>query len=153
MTKKIFASILALTFIFVSSCVFATNELQDSMNKSGNTLKNVVDSAGTVLENAGTTITRGVEDVGETLGNGARDITRGVTNGSSSITTDMTRNDNRDNDNGGYTAVRTANDGTIMGMSPNTWTWLVLGIAALAIVALVWYYAMQNKNDYNHYNE
>ena len=146
MTKKLFTFILVVTLILASSCVFATNELQDSMNKSGNTLRNIVDGAGTVLQDAGTTITHGVQDVGNAIGNGARDV-------GGSISSDMTRSDNMGNDNNDYTAVRTANDGTIMGMNANTWTWLVLGIAALAIVALVWYYAMQNKNEYDHYNE
>ncbi|MCI8481599.1 MAG: hypothetical protein HFJ27_00425 [Clostridia bacterium] len=147
MTKKIFAIILAITLMLTTSLVFATNELQDSMNKSGNTLKNVVDGAGTVIRDAGDTITKGVEDVGDAIGNGARDIGQSVNDGARGLTKDMTRNDNLANNNG-YRATRTSNDATIMGMTANTWTWLILGIAALAIVALVWYYAMQNKNEY-----
>ena len=34
-----------------------------------------------------------------------------------------------------------------MGMSSNTWSWLILGIAAIAIIALVWYYSMQLNNN------
>ena len=63
----------------------------------------------------------------------------------------FTRNDNRSNNNGGsYTVARTSTEGgTIMGMSANTWTWFILAIVAIAIVGLVWYYAMQNSNEYN----
>lgn len=43
-------------------------------------------------------------------------------------------------------------NGRFLGMSANTWTWFVLAIAAIAIVGLVWYYAMQNKNEYNNNN-
>ena len=54
------------------------------------------------------------------------------------------------NNNNGYTATRTSTgESTFMGMGSTAWTWLILGIAAIAIVALVWYYSMQftNKNN------
>lgn len=134
MAKKIFSFIIALSIMFATSFVFAESELKDSADKTGHTMQNVVNGAGTILKDAGEGIKDGARNVGETVNNGARD---------------MTRTDNND----GYTAARTSNNGTIMGMSGTTWTWLVLGIAALAIVALVWYYAMQNKNEYNHHND
>ena len=64
----------------------------------------------------------------------------------------------RDNGNDGYDATRTAtartaNDNTFLGMNSTTWTWFVLAIAAIAIVGLVWYYAMQTKNEYNNHND
>ena len=46
--------------------------------------------------------------------------------------------------NTNYTATRTAaTDNTFMGMNATAWTWLILGIAAIAIIALVWYYSTQ----------
>ena len=53
--------------------------------------------------------------------------------------------------NGRYNTSRTSTEGTLMGMSSNGWTWLILGIAAIAIIAVVWYYSMQftNKNNNN----
>ena len=73
-----------------------------------------------------------------------------VQNTTSHISDSITRTDTQN----GYTATRTnAENSTILGMSANTWTWFVLAIAALAIVGLVWYYAMQNKTDYGkHHN-
>ena len=51
------------------------------------------------------------------------------------------------NNNNDYTATRTsATDNTFMGMNSTAWTWLILGIAAIAIVALVWYYSMQIRS-------
>lgn len=152
MTKKIFAFILVLTLIFATSCVFAANELKDSMDKAKNTVNNVANGAGTIVKDAGTAITDGVKDVGNAINDGVRGIGGAVADGANKVTSDMTRTDNVGN-NYDYTAVRTANEGTIMGMSPNTWTWFVLAIAALAIVGLVWYYAMQNKNEYHNHND
>ena len=55
----------------------------------------------------------------------------------------MTQNNNRTN-NSNYTATRTATTNqTFMGMSSTAWTWLIIGIAGIAIVALVWYYGSQ----------
>lgn len=169
MTKKIFAIIIAILLIFATSSVFATN----TMDKAGSMVKNVVDGTGNVLrdtgaaitdgaknlgedigngaKNMGETINNGARNVGEAINNGARDAGAALSNGASRVTTDLTRNDNRD---GGYTATRTSTEsGTIMGMSANTWTWFILAITALAIIALVWYYAMENKNEYGkHHN-
>lgn len=152
MTKKIFAFLLVLTLIFATSCVFAANELKDSMDKTKGTVNNVANGAGTVVKDAGTAITDGVKDVGNAINDGVRGIGGAVADGANKVTSDMTRTDNIEN-NDGYRATRTANEGTIMGMSANTWTWFVLAIAALAIVGLVWYYAMQNKNEYHNHND
>ena len=63
-----------------------------------------------------------------------------------SVTSDLVS----DNDNNGsYTATRTATatNGTLLGMNSTAWTWLILGIATIAIVALVWYYGKQYDNN------
>ena len=54
----------------------------------------------------------------------------------------------------GYTANRTAttgtanagNTGNFLGMSSTMWTWLILAVAVIAIIALVWYYSNQLNN-------
>ena len=53
--------------------------------------------------------------------------------------------------NNTYTATRTSTDGraTFMGMNGTAWTWLILGIAAIAIIAVVWYYSMQVTSENN----
>ena len=44
-------------------------------------------------------------------------------------------------------AARTSTDTTtVTGMSQTAWTWLILGVAAIAIIAVVWYYSMQFTN-------
>lgn len=141
MTKKIFAFVIALVLMFFTSSVFATVEIKDSMNKAGNTMQNVVNGAGTVIQNGASAISTGVKDVGNAVGNGTTRVGSGMTKTATGTT------------NNGYTATRTGATGKIMGMSANTWTWFILAIAALAIVALVWYYAMQDKTEYNHHND
>lgn len=50
-----------------------------------------------------------------------------------------------------YTATRTATSNNVMGLSSTAWTWLILGIVGIVIVALVWYYGAQYEHrNYNH---
>lgn len=138
MTKKIFALIIGVLLILTTSCVFAANnEIGDSMNKSGNTIKNVVGGAENVLENAGSAIGTGIKDLGNTFADGAARVTNNGNNQNTGYRTTRTA------------TARTADNGTFLGMNSTTWTWFVLAIATIAIVGLVWYYAMQNKNEYN----
>ena len=65
---------------------------------------------------------------------------------------DNNQNNVNQNDDGNYTATRTEGESTFMGMNSNTWSWLILGIAAVAIIALVWYYSMQLNNDRHNNN-
>lgn len=139
MTKKICALFIGLALILTTSFVFAANiEVGDSMNKSGNTIKNVVGGAENVVGDVAGAIGTGIRDLGNTFADGASRVTN-----------------NQTNRNTGYTTTRTAtnpaNNGTFLGMNSTTWTWFVLAIAAIAIVGLVWYYAMQNKNEYNNH--
>ncbi len=143
MLKKVLSLLTVATLVFFTSSVFAANnEIQDSMTKTGNTVRNVVGGAENVVENAAGAIGTGVRDIGNAVSNGFEGMT------------------NDGNNNGmGYNATRTTarttdgtTNGTFLGMSANTWTWFVLAIAAIAIVGLVWYYAMQNKNEYHSNN-
>lgn len=133
MTKKFIVVLLAIFLLLSTSYVFAANnELGDSANKTSNTVRNVVGGAENVVEDAAGAIGTGVRDLGNTFTDGAARV--------------------RDNGNDGYDATRTAtartaNDNTFLGMNSTTWTWFVLAIAAIAIVGLVWYYAMQNDTN------
>lgn len=154
-TKKIFAAILALTLIVLTSTVFAADEVQESMNKAGSNIKNVVEGAGNVVKDGAAAVGNGVKDLGDTVKNGVNGIETGakdLTAGTENAVGGMTRNMDGDT---GYTATRTATGGTFMGMNGTTWTWFILAIAALAIIGLVWYYAMQNSNEYSrdHHND
>lgn len=138
MLKKVFALIIVACLILFTGSVFAANnEVGDSMNKAGNTIRNVVGGTENVVENVAGDIGAGVRDLGNTF----TDATTGMTN-------DINNTDGR------YDATRTAtttNNGTVLGMNSSLWTWLVLAIAGILIVGLVWYYAVQNKNEYNNH--
>lgn len=85
----------------------------------------------------------GVEN---TVENAAKDVSN-----ASKGATGTVENDMNDRNNDRYDASRVSTDnGNLMGMSSNTWTWLILGIAAIAIIAVVWYYSMQFTNNNRH---
>ncbi len=140
MLKKTFSLLIATFLILITTNVFAANdEFGQSMNKAGNGVRNVVGGAENVLEDAASGIGAGMQNMGNALKEGT------------------TNNDNMDNgslENGGYSATRTATprataDNNATGIGTNAWTWIILAIAAILIVGLVWYYAKQNKNQYN----
>ena len=87
--------------------------------------------------------------------NAANNTTNTMANNGNNNNTHKDTNNNTmhttTNNNGNYTATRTAtNQATFMGMNATAWTWLILGIAAIAIVALVWYYSMQLRDASSH---
>ena len=51
--------------------------------------------------------------------------------------------------NNEYTAIRTSTgtENNVLGMSPTAWTWAVIVVLAVAIVALIWYYDAQKTNE------
>lgn len=138
MAKRIFAFVIAILLVLCTSYVFAANnEMSDSMNKAGNTIEHATDGVRNVVGN--------VENGAARIGNGVQDLGNTFADGAARVANDgVTLNANNDDQ---YTAVRTATGGSFMGMNGTTWTWFILAIAALVIVGLVWYYAMQN-NEY-----
>ena len=97
----------------------------------------------------------------DTVENAALD----VSNASKDVTGDAenTMSNARNNINNGifsstgttntYSATRTATDDGAMRMSSSAWTWIILAIAAIAIIAAVWYYSMQFTNTNRHNND
>ena len=140
MYKKLLISIMVLIIgIFSFSICFANNGLQDAADGIRNVVgdaENAVEGAARDISNASKNVTNEIEKGANNAGNAVMNTTNDIFN---------TRNNNN------YTATRTATtDNTFMGMNATAWTWLIIGIAAIAIVALVWYYAMQTRSsDYN----
>ena len=80
MNKKIFLSILLLTLICLCTTCFATDlgsEVQDSMNKSWETMQNV----GEGERNVASDIVTWDEVAVLSVGNGIRDVATGIGNG------------------------------------------------------------------------
>ncbi len=103
------------------------------------------------IKNAANNVTNGIRN---TVGN-AENTIEGATNNVAGATKNATNMNNNTNNNTDYNATRTAtgttgNNETFMGMTSTAWTWLIMGIAAIAIIALVWYYSTQlRSSDYD----
>lgn len=149
MNKKIFISTLLIVSLLIAStsCFAADNNTtwQDGVNG----VRNVVGGAENVIEDA-------AQGTAGAIKNGTNNIESGL----NTAVDDMTNNNNNNNENnndtdnymagtidnnnnnGNYTATRTA---TFMGMTGNTWTWFIIGIVGIAIIALVWAYSVQGN--------
>ena len=147
MNKKLLLTILTiLSILFYSVVCFATNEntnlgneLQDSANKSENTIQN----AGEGIKNMASDIGNGVQNVTSDIGRGIQNVFTTDNN------TDTDMADMGATNTDGYTATRTTTDGAntgIAGINQTTWIWLIMGIVAIAIIALTWYYVTQNND-------
>ena len=151
MYRKLLISLgVLLSIIFTFTFCFANNGLQDAANG----VRNVVGGAENAIEN-------GVKDISDA----SKNATGAMENATNDTINTMRENGNNDNtkkdtnnntmmadtNNGNYTATRTATtQATFMGLKATAWTWLILGIAAIAIVALVWYYSMQLRDASSH---
>ena len=80
--------------------------------------------------------------------NTINNISAGTQRTGNNIVSGTTTSNNR---TGNYNATRTNTNATWLGMDSTAWTWLIMGIVAVAIIALVWSYARQ-KNTSTHSN-
>ena len=139
MSKKfIISTCILFLAIFCTFSFSLSNDATNMLEDATNGVRNAVGGAENMIENAAGGVSNTAKNVTGDMENGARGMTNSVSNTMSSST--------RNSDNNGYTATRTATDtspATFMGMTANTWTWLIMGIATIAIVALVWYYSNQ----------
>lgn len=135
MAKKILISfVLVILSLCCSVCFAADNsnvnlgeEITDSLDKTGDNVRNVAED-----------VMNGVN------GNCRNDKNDNIYNNGND-----NRNNNTDNNvfTNGYNAVRTSVDDMATGnMSTTTWIWIILAVAAIIIVAMVWYYAVQDNN-------
>ena len=135
MKKKLLISLaIILASIFSFTVCFAA----DGLEKAADDVRNVVGGVENTVENA-------VRDVS----NVSKDVTGSVENGMNSDThNSMSRTNN-------YNTTRVATGSSNMsgGMSASAWTWLILGIVAIAIIAVVWYYSMQLTNGRNNHDD
>lgn len=150
MKKRFYIIALLIVSIFVLSVsyTFAANEPQAVQG-----IRNVVGGAENMVEDAGRGIVDGVRNVtsgGENMmENAAGNIGNGVQNAGNRVTGAMTS----DNYNATRTTTRSADinaaEGTFLGMNGTVWTWLIMAVVGVAIIALVWMYAKQNNRSYN----
>lgn len=134
--KKKLILIVSILFaiLFISSISFANNDVKNGIH-------NVTDSIVDGTERLGDDVRSGISNAEDTVENGVKDIGTAVSEGAKDVT------QTADN---GYSAVRTtASDITTNNtMNASLWIWLTLSIAAVIIVALVWYYGTQKTDRY-----
>lgn len=144
MKKKFFilSSLIFAFLFFTSTMAFAAD---NTMNAIGDGARNVVNGA----ENL---VTKGVDATKNTV----NDVSKGIGD-----TMNSEKNATRNNSNN-YSTQRTAtrttaNNGMFAGMNAMTWSWIIIGILGIAIVALVWTYGMQydkeHKEEHSNINE
>lgn len=140
MAKKIFLILSVVSALLIChSTVYAevAQDIQRGASNIGNEIKNSWNKAGNSMQDAGNTVASGISN----MGNDNKD------NNNNPIM--------NDNNNNRYTAGRTSamgNGGSFLGMSSTTFTWIILAIVGIAIVALVWYYGMQQSNKKTHHD-
>ena len=149
MTKKIIIAIaFVLCTILISTYSFATNEIMDAVDGVRNTIENVENGAENVMRDTAGAVkegTQNIQDAGQNMTNDIKNTMNNDNNGMIGDTRSGTDNNKGDNE-GDYTATRTANN--IFGNTSTMWTWIVLAIIAAAIIGLVWYYTIQNSHSH-----
>lgn len=146
MYKKILLGFSILITLILSSSLCFANDASQMAQDAANGVRNAVGGAENAVEDATKDISNGVE-------NGAQGVTNGVENSAKNATNKI-EGATQNTMNSAYNATRTsvdANSGTLMGMNATAWTWLIMAISAIAIVALVWYYGTQRNS--SHYND
>ena len=142
MNKKIGISIAIIISMIFSFTVCFANDGGDMVQDAANGVRNVVGGAENAIEDAAKGVTDGAKNVTNNIEN--------VGNKAENKASNMTSSDNsRMSTNNSYTATRTSTGteaNTFMGMTATSWTWLIMGIAAIAIIALVWYYSAQMRS-------
>ena len=140
--KKKFLFLIISTMLLVSISIYSF-----AMGNIANDVRNFVGATENVIENAGNTVAGGVKNGFNTVENGKENVVLDVKDGMHN-TGNTVVGATTNNNNNGYTATRTSGEAKIAGMTTNTWSWLIMGITAAAIILLVWSYIKQkNKND------
>ena len=142
MNKKIFVSLVVAVFAIFSFSICFANDGNTVLNTATNDIRNFVGGVENTVENAAFDISNTSKDV---TGGTENKMSKGEDKMNNGIFSSAGATNN-------YSARRTSTENTVMGMSSNAWTWIILGVAAIAIIAVVWYYSMQFTNN-NHHND
>ncbi len=159
---------LIISLIFSITVSANTNDIKNAAGDVTNFVRNAVGGAENVVEDAAKGAagaiksgTNAVENGGERIGN---DVKNDVADTKDSMMSNNTNSmigaggtngsDRMQGTNNNYTATRTSttSDVTFLGISNTVWTWLIIGLTAIAIISLIVYYMRENKSTNNIYN-
>ena len=141
--------IVGLTAIILSLCCglcFAAEGNNENSVNLGDEITKSVDKAGQSMQNLtdGAFSTNTVNDMTNGMNNMTREESNGVNNVDNGIVNTTGTNA------GDYNTTRTTTEGTTRAafntMSTTTWMWIILAVAAIIIIAAIWYYATQNND-------
>ncbi len=133
-----FTAILFTVIGFATSYSYANNSTMEQMKDS---IRNAVGGTENVVEDAAKNGSNGIKNGFNSLGNTTNSAVHGASNTMNNATSKYP--------NDGYTARRTATNSNFAGMNGTVWTWLIIGVVAIAVIAFLWYYAMQKTSDTN----
>ena len=140
--KKIVFSI---TFILFTLCAFSISSYaapnKDSVKDMSNNVKNVIGGAENTVENAVKDTSNSIKSTTNLIEESGKNITENAKNTANNIGKDAD-----------YTAKRTATGTTNAGntLGVETWSWVIVAIVAIAIIALFWYFVSHSKNNDRH---
>ncbi len=129
--------------IFTSSICFAANLMQgaeSTLNRAGEGIHDMVNGATEAAGNAKDSVSSMVEDIKNGAKSAGDNIHDSMSKAGDSVSGMITNNE--------YSATRTS--ATNMTNTGTNFVWIILAIAAIAIVALVWYYGSQADNRTHH---
>ena len=149
MHKKILISLIAFIILALSFNFCFAN---DMLKQATDGIKNVVSGTEKTIENAAGDASNMSKNITGNMENSANNMSNSISNTMSNAGETM-KNTAGQMGNSVYNAIRTSTEATectLLGMNSTAWTWLIIGLAAIAIVALVWYYSMQITSSNNH---
>ena len=145
--KKILISIIitfALSLVFYLPSALAENMVNDATNS----VRNAVGGAENVTEDAAKGATGAIRNGINTMSNAAQNTMNNMGNDAKNMVNDTANNAD-------YTAARTstdANNNFLGFMGDNMWAWIVVGIVALVVIGVIWYY-MARQGNYKDHND
>lgn len=137
MNKKNLISLTIAFLILFSSTFCLANNNETGLEKATNNVRNFVGGVENSVENAAMDVS-----------NVSKDATGGMQNALDGNNMNFNAMGKMDNN---YNTSRVVAESTnVMGMSFTAWTWIILGITAIGIIAIVWYYSMQFTHNNSH---
>ena len=154
MKKSIFViTFIILSVLFSYSFVYAENAGGQVVNGVKDTINGVGNAAGDVVNGTAGAVKDGANAVKDTTQNAANDANNGMQNAGDDMKNGAENmgNDMRNGTNNAFNATRTStenatnNDNNQGWMNRDIWTWIIVGIITIVIVALIWYYASRTN--------
>ena len=137
MSRKIIiiSTIFVIVCSFTSICFANTENMMDAAKNTTVDLKDEITKSIDKTENSTRNVTKDAMTKGSQMMNSTKNMINNMTG----------NNDNTARYNTTRTAVDDAYFGT-GGMDTTTWLWIILAVAAIIIIAAVWYYAIQETH-------